>query len=198
LREKYAANQPDLIITYRYPAADFMLQFGEGIFPGAPAILTLDESEGVISTNMPPNYKAVIGTYDKKKAVNLILQTQPKTEKIYVVIGNSASERKTLAELRNEAVSFAGQVQFVYLNDLPVSQMLERIKAINGNSVILYFTYMRDQSGNTFVPSEILQRIYAEAGVPIYGTYLRYLDEGAVGGYMVKRMSYIVMKNNVP
>jgi signal transduction histidine kinase len=85
----------------------------------------------------------------------------------------------------NEAVSFAGQVQFVYLNDLPVSQMLERIKAINGNSVILYFTYMRDQSGNTFVPSEILQRIYAEAGVPIYGTYLRYLDEGAVGGYMV-------------
>jgi hypothetical protein len=84
LQEKYAANQPDLIVTYRYPAANFMLQYGEEIFPGAPSILTLDESESVISADLPPNYKAVIGTYDKRKAVSLILQTQPKTEKIYV------------------------------------------------------------------------------------------------------------------
>jgi signal transduction histidine kinase len=184
LREKYVMHQPDLVITYRYPAAKFIVQYGERIFPGVPAILTMDEAEGVINTNLPLNYKAVIGIFDRKKAVNLILQAQPSTEKIYVVIGNAESEKKTLAEFSKEAASFAGQVQFIYINQLSVPQMLETIKTIDGNSVILYFSFMRDWSGNAFIASEVLQRIYREARVPIYGTYLRYLNEGAVGGYM--------------
>ena len=118
LHEKYVKHQPDLVVTYRYPAANFIVQYGEKIFPSVPAILALDEAEGVINTILPPNYKTVIGTYDRKKAVNLILQAQPNTEKIYVVIGNAESEKKTLAEFSKEVASFS----YAILPDLPRSK----------------------------------------------------------------------------
>ncbi len=187
LQVKYDAKQPDIIVTYMDSAATFLAQYGEQIFPGVPAILSLDEAEGVTNTKLPPHYKAMISDFDVQTAVSLTLQAQPDTKKIYVVLGDSERDRKTIGDFSRTVAPFAGRVEFIYLNKLPFAQMLETIKGIGGNSVILFFGLLRDAAGRAYISMEVLQEIYREARVPIYGTYAHYIGMGSVGGYMVSR-----------
>jgi PAS domain S-box-containing protein len=184
LKEKYANNRPDLVVTHLEPAANFMIAFGEQIFPGVPAVLGLYEGEGETYTEPPVNYRNVVGMFGTKTAVDLILQTQPNTKRIYVVAGDSERERKAVAAFAGVAASFTGRVEFIYLNKLPFEEILATTKGLGGDSVILYFYIFRDVAGTTFVPGDALQRLYEVSPVPIYSSVSVYIGRGTVGGYM--------------
>ncbi|WP_378956515.1 ABC transporter substrate binding protein [Pelosinus sp. sgz500959] len=187
LKEKYALDPPDLIITHFVSAADFMIQYGEKTFPGVPTVLGFYEREQEIHSNLPANYFDVAGTYGMKNAVNLILQAQPTTQKIYVVVGDSERERKVVEQSIDEFASFTDKIEFVYLNKLPFDQMLETIKNIDDHSVILYLFLFRDVAGNAFIPGDALKKMYQVAPVPIYGSVSSFVGQGSIGGYMASQ-----------
>jgi len=187
LKDKYALNRPDLIITHFDPAAKFMTEFGEQTFPGVPAVFGLYEGEGETYVDPPANYRNVVGMYGMKSAVSLILQTKPATKKIYVVVGDSERERKTINAFKNMAGSFADRVEFVYLNKLPFAEMENAIKNIRGEAAILYIFLFRDAAGNNFIPGDALHKLYQVATVPIYSSVSVFLGRGTVGGYMASQ-----------
>jgi PAS domain S-box-containing protein len=187
LKEKYALNRPDLIITHFDPAAIFMTDFGEQTFPGVPAVFGLYEGEGETYIDPPANYRNVVGIYGMKSAVSLILQAQPATKKIYVIVGDSERERKTVDTFKNMAGSFADRVEFVYLNKLPFTEMEKVIKDIHGDAAILYIFLFRDAAGNNFIPGDALNNLYQVAKVPIYSSVSIFLGRGTMGGYMASQ-----------
>lgn len=187
LKEKYAQNRPDLIITHFDPAARFMTEFGEQTFPGVPAVFGLYEGEGETYFDPPANYRNVVGIYGMKSAVSLILQTQPKTKKIHVIVGDSERERKTVKAFNDMAASFSGQVEFVYLNKLSFAEMEKAVSAIHGDAAILYFFLFRDAAGNNFIPGDALHKLYQVANVPIYSSVSIFIGRGTVGGYMASQ-----------
>jgi len=187
LKEKYALNRPNLIITHFDPAAKFMTDFGEQAFPGVPAVFGLYEGEGETYVDPPANYRNVVGIYGMKSAVNLILQTQPATKKIYVIVGDSERERKTVKAFSDMAASFSGQVEFVYLNKLPFAEMVKTTQEIRGDAAILYIFLFRDAAGNNFIPGDALQKLYQVANVPIFSSVSIFLGRGTVGGYMASQ-----------
>lgn len=184
LKEKYAVNRPDLIVTHLEPAANFMITYGDKILPGVPAVLGQYEGEGEKYPEPLENYFDVVGTYGIQKAVSLIIQAQPDTKKIYVVAGDSERERKGVAALAQETSEFTDRVEFIYLNKLPFDQILEMAKSIGDNSVILFLYFFRDAAGTVFVPGDALQRIHEVARVPIYSSVSVFIGLGTVGGYM--------------
>ncbi|WP_378952806.1 ABC transporter substrate binding protein [Pelosinus sp. sgz500959] len=184
LREKYGRKQPDLIISYLEPASNFMASYGEQIFPGVPTIRGLYEGESESYQNPPVNYYDVVGIYGMTTAIDLILQAQPNTKKIYVAAGDGQRERKAIASFTDVALDFTGRVEFVYLNKLPLEEMLSTIKEISGDSVILYFYMYKDAAGNAFIPGDVLQKIHEVAPVPIYSSVSVFIGRGTVGGYM--------------
>lgn len=187
LKEKYASSPPDLIVTHFMPAGNFMIQYGEQTFPGVPTVLAFYEGEEEVHPNLPAHYFDVTGTYGVTKAVELILEAQEGTQKIYVVVGDSERERMVVEKFRAEVASFAGKVEFVYLNKLPFDQMLETIKGIDGNSAILYLFLFKDIAGNSFIPGEALKQMHQVARVPIYGSVSVFIGKGSVGGYMASQ-----------
>ncbi|MDR3588650.1 MAG: PAS domain S-box protein [Negativicutes bacterium] len=187
LQEKYAGNRPDLVVTHLEPAANFMKGYGEQTFPGVPAVLSLYTGENETYSELPANYRSVVGTYGTKTAISFILQAQPNTRKIYVVAGDSDRERNAVAAFRDSAAEFAGRTEFIYLNQLPFAQILETAKTISGDSVIFYLYFYRDVAGNDFIPGDALRQLHGVAQVPVYSSVDVFMGRGTVGGYMASQ-----------
>jgi PAS domain S-box-containing protein len=185
LKQKYVIRQPDLVVTHLGPAADFALKYGREIFPKAQFLLAADEVEGVSNHALPPGFGGVTGIFDIKNTIGLILQLQPDVRKIYVVIGDSERERQTMASFRRDVASMSAQVEFVYLNAMPLPQMVETVRNLREKAAVMYMFVFKDVAGNVFIPANEVKTFSDAANVPIYIPYAVFMGRGAVGGYLM-------------
>lgn len=184
LKEKYAKKKPDLIIAHRSTAFEFMLKNAEGIFPGVPVICAGDTRERYNNEVLPANFVQVLGSVDIAETFRVVLKTRPTTKKIYVLMGRSKLEEETMAKLQESLAEFSEQVEIVYLDNLTVPEMLDKVSSITGDAAIMYFFAFKDVAGTSYQPKELMKNIYSRAKVPIYTTAGSYFGSGIVGGYL--------------
>lgn len=184
LKRKYSLKpKPDLIIAHLTPANTFLVKYAKEIMPGVPVVFTGDQPGMIPVKDIPSNFAGIVREGNPAPAVSLILQAQPETKKIYIVMGDSPHERETRLTFTKDLASFSEKVEIVYLNHLPFPQMMETIKGISGPSVILFVTYFQDVAKNNFVPAKVAEIISRAANVPTYGISAPYMGKGVVGGY---------------
>lgn len=184
LGEKYAKQKLDLIIVHRSTAFKFMLENAEVIFPGVPVICAGDTREKYNNEVLPANFVQVLGNVDIAETFRVVLKTRPTTKTIYVLIGASNLEKETMANLQGILSQFSGQVEIVYLDNLTVPEMLDKVSVVTGDAAIMYFFAFKDIAGTTYQPKELMKDIYSRAKVPIYATAGTYFGSGIVGGYL--------------
>lgn len=181
-KAKYKIQQPDFIITTvnLYP---LFAKYGNEMFPNVPIIMDWNEDNQPLVT-MPLNYVVIPRSIEIDQNIQLIRQTSPLTKKIYMVVGDSADERTIVKRILEVQKKYAGQLEFVLLNDLPYAQMLEHLRNAGDHSAILYLQWFSDVDGKSFVPAQVIQTICREANVPVYGVAIQYLGLGVIGGYV--------------
>lgn len=184
LEEKYAKKKPDLIIVHRSIAFEFMLKNAEVIFPGVPVICAGDTREKYNNEVLPANFVQVLGSVDIAETFRVVMKTRPTTKKIYVLMGRSKLEEETMAKLQESLAEFSEQVEIVYLDNLTVPEMLDKVSSITGDAAIMYFFTFTDVAGADYQPKELMENIYRRAKVPIYTTAGSYFGSGIVGGYL--------------
>jgi len=184
LKRKYSLKpKPDLIISHLTPANLFLVKYAEKLMPGVPVVFTGDQPAMIPAKDIPSNFAGIVREGNPAPAVSLILQAQPDTRKIYIVMGDSPQEKKIRLSFPKDLASFTDKVEMVYLNQLPFPRMMEIIKGIEGRSVILYISYFQDVTGQNFVPAKVAGIISRAANVPTYGISAPYMGKGVVGGY---------------
>ncbi|MDR3566175.1 MAG: EAL domain-containing protein [Negativicutes bacterium] len=184
LFKKYRQSQPDLVVLLGGPAAQFLITRGETLFPGVPKIITGATVAGYSQADIPADTHLIQSSYSAVKAIEAILQLQPATKKIYVVIGDSAAERQVISQYGRDFQVFANRAEFIYLNQLSLAKLLETTPTIESDAVILFHTFFRDAEGSAYYPVNVLRRLAQEARVPIYSVQDVFLGLGAVGGYV--------------
>ena len=184
LHQKYRKDKPNLVILVGGSAAQFFLSYGERMFPGVPKVIVGVTGVGYSKTNLPQNFSVLQSLYDESKIIETILQIQPATKRIYVLIGNSAAEQRTVTSYSLNFKRFVDKVEIIYLNQLPFNKLLEFVPTVKGDAVFLFHVFFQDVEGRAFVPSNVLRRISQVARVPIYGVQDTFLGAGAVGGYV--------------
>ncbi len=182
LQKRHAAWRPDLIVPIGSPAAIFVAQYRERLFPDAPVIYV-----GLDRRRLPPgalekNAAFVGEDFNVAGFIEDILQVAPETRNIAVVIGASQLEQFWVAAFRKEFEPFANRVNFIWLNDLSFDQMLDRVRTLPPHSYIFLGLLLRDASGVTHNADEALQRIHAVANAPVNGIFQHQLGLGIVGG----------------
>src|SRR5256885_3368792 len=182
LQKRQAHWQPDLVVPIGSPAGVFVAQYRDRLFPKTPILYT-----GMDRRPLPPDAleknAAFIGeNFDVPGFVEDILQIAPATKNIAIVIGASAVEQYWAAAFRKEFEPFANRINFIWLNDLSLDQMLEKTRALPPDSYILLILLLRDATGVTHNADEALQRIHAVAAAPINGIFQHQLGLGIVGG----------------
>ncbi len=182
LQKRQSHWQPDLVVPIGSPAGVFVAQYRDRLFPETPILYT-----GMDRRRLPPDAleknAAFVGeNFDVPGFIEDILQIAPATKNIAVVIGASPVEQYWAAAFRKEFEPFANRINFIWLNDLSLDQMLEKTRALPPDSFIFLILLLRDAAGVTHNADEALQRIHAVANAPINGIFQHQLGLGIVGG----------------
>jgi len=170
------------VVPIGSPAGVFVAQYRDRLFPKTPILYT-----GMDRRRLPPdalkkNATFIGENFDLPGFVEDILQIAPATKNIAVVIGASQVEQYWAAAFRKEFETYANRINFIWLNDLSLDQMLEKTRALPPDSFIFLILLLRDATGVTHNADEALQRIHAVANAPINSIFQHQLGLGIVGG----------------
>ena len=186
---KYLQQKPDLIIPVSYGALRFLIGRGKGIFPGTPIVALFNERrlqdiKRYIAESSEANITGVASTDDPAGTIDLALLLQPGTQHVAVVVGSSQLEKHWLEQLRGDLAPYSSRVEIIYLADLPMNQLLDRIATLPPNSVILSTFFFQDATGQFLLPEEAVELMARNSRAPIYTIYSTYLGHGVIGGRM--------------
>ncbi|MEG6584836.1 ABC transporter substrate binding protein [Dendrosporobacter sp. 1207_IL3150] len=182
-KAKYERHQPDLIIAGG-ELNQFILNYGKNVFPTVPMIIVWDQDTKELR-EIPEDVTVVTGieTDNYNSNIRNILQLNPLTAKIYIVVGDSSEEQRVVGELK-QTISKYPQVEFAFLNKLPYDQMLECVGNASDNSAILFIRWVTDVKGKNFIPEQVLEAICREVQAPVYATIRHAIGKGIVGGHL--------------
>jgi signal transduction histidine kinase len=185
LRDKYAANTPEVIIAIGPEALEFVMSQREQLFPGARVVHSSISKEGFQA--LPPLPPDVIGVrldLDFVGTIENALRLQPATRRVAVVTGTSAWDRGWESWARRDAARFADRLSFDFLTGLPTAELQARLGKLPADSIVFTPGFFRDGDGRLVVPMESVRFVAAASTVPVYGLYPTHMGTGVVGGNM--------------
>jgi hypothetical protein len=174
--------QPDLVVPIGSPAGKFVAKFRDKLFPQTPVIYTGMDRRTLPADAFANNATFVGEDFDLKGLMEDILQLDPETNQVVVILGATSLERFWTRAFQEAFEPFAGRVKFSYVNDLSFDQMLDLVSKLPPHSFVLLGLFMRDASGVTYNEDDALLRLHAVSQAPINGLYQHQMGLGILGG----------------
>jgi signal transduction histidine kinase len=182
IRSKYAGRTIDLVMTVGPRPFSFLLKYGQQLFPSVPIVFSLVDLRFYGPLNLPSNVTGVSGSFTVSPTVDLVLKLQPDTRQVFYVEGATSNEVLFRKAAEQELKPYQGKLSFTYLDGLSLSRLLERVGQLPPHSIVLYSTFFKDVSGQTYVPATVCSLIAASSNVPVYSIFDTHIGCGAVGG----------------
>lgn len=182
LRARFSRRQLDLVSPIGAPAVNFVLEHRSQLFPSVPAVHTGLEQRRVPLDALTANDAVVAVAKDLNGAIGSILPLLPDTTGIAVVIGNSPIEKFWLEETHGAFQPFESRVAFIWLNELPLEEMLQRVAVLPPGSAIFFVLLSVDGTGVAHEENKALARIHAAANAPMLSHSDAFFGGGIVGG----------------
>ena len=176
---------PDLIVTIAGPAAVFARQHRQELFPQTPLLLASVDERWLRGAPPRENETAVTVVNDYPRLVDEILQVLPETRQVLMVTGSGSIGRFWRRELESEFARFQGRVEFVWSDELSLSDVLQRCASLPSHSAIVYLSFGTDVTGAAYADEQVLAQLHATANAPLFGRHTPLLGHGIVGGTML-------------
>lgn len=185
LREKYAKQKIDAVVATPDRALDFLLRYRSDLFPKSPIVFVAVKrpSQEVLAAGA--GLTGIIRANTYRKTLDLALNLQPETQEVFVISGTPELDKRFETVAREELAGYEKRFRITYLTDLPVNELLNRVKELPQHSIILY-VWQRSaiDSEKTLQTFQILEKIRQSSSVPIYGMGSRNVGYGLIGGYV--------------
>src|ERR1700723_250889 len=124
LRETYAGQKLDLVITESYPALQFALGHRDELFRGVPIVFYGVDSSRIAGQQMWPGVTGVTETVGVRATIDLALRLHPNTKIVAVITNGSEYERYWLTAVHGELLRHQNEVSEIDLVSLPTSLLL--------------------------------------------------------------------------
>lgn len=183
-RTKYSRRKVDVVVAVRGPALDFLLAYGNEIFPGTPIVFCGVERREVESRNLGPNVTGVLIKPEFNGTLEQALRLQPDTRRVVFISGTSSFDKQLAEQAVGELRQFEDRLEFTYLTDLSLKDVLKEVSHLPRQTIVLYTTMFRDGAGEAFVPQDVASLISQQANAPVYGFLDQFLGHGIVGGHL--------------
>jgi signal transduction histidine kinase/ABC-type uncharacterized transport system substrate-binding protein len=180
----YAGHPLDLIIAFGGPAATFVQQHRQRLFPRVPMVVTAVDHRRVQYEKLTENDTVVPVTNDVPAVFENVLHVLPGTKTIAILIGASPIERFWTEELRRELAPLANRVQLKWYNELPFDDILKDVENLPPHSAIFSVLMNVDAAGVVQETGNALNKVASRANAPIFSYDDSYFDGAIVGGPM--------------
>jgi len=182
LKKRFSAHRIDLVVPIGAPAAQFLVQYRESVFPGTPALFLSADSRLIDPKSLRRNGTVINQRFSTTDWVEDILQIAPDTTNIAIVMGISPSEKAWSDIMRRDFSVYRGRVNFQFLTGMSLDETEKRISAMPPHSFILLGMLIKDAAGITFDRHAPIERLHQVANAPLYGVFQSQLGRGIVGG----------------
>lgn len=178
----HAGHPPDLAVAVGAPAARFWQERCAKTFPAT--VLLIGGIERRVLDLLPRTSNAVTVAMDLDVCRSLedVLRLLPETTHMAFVAGSSPVERFWADQCRAASAMLTNRVAFIWLDALPMDDLVRRVAALPRHTALLCAMLMVDADG---VPRErlhSLERLRAVAQIPLFGLFEKQLGHGIVGG----------------
>jgi signal transduction histidine kinase len=180
--QKYKGKKFDAVIVTDDAAYDFAVAYQQELFPLTPIIFCgvnyFDEAD----IKDKEWVTGIIEDIDIKSTIDVALSLQPQVRKIVVINDETAVGKANKQLLENIMPAFKERVQFVFLEKMAMSEILEQVAALSDDTIVLLMTFNVDKNDTIFSYEESGDLIGAKSRVPIYCFWDFYLQHGMLGG----------------
>jgi two-component system cell cycle sensor histidine kinase/response regulator CckA len=186
-KQKYRGIHIDIIITSDDSAYQFMLAHGDELFPDVPVVFNgvNSFSESMfhkLALSRQQRFTGIVEDVDIKKTFDVALTLHPNTKHVYVINDTSEVGKALHAQTEQFIPALKGDVKVVFLEDMEIGEIVERVRTMPKDSLIIFLIFFRDRSGRVFSNDESFRIIQEKASVPIYSCWDIYNGLGVAGG----------------
>src|SRR5262245_58330831 len=124
------------------------------------------------------------------------LRFHPTTEQVFVINGTIERDKMVENLLKERFSQAERQVPITYLTDLPLDELLARVKSLPERSLIFFARQDYEDPGRRLSMFDVLVLVANSARVPIYssGTFV---GNGTVGGYATNTYECGIQAGNI-
>lgn len=182
---KYRNFRFDAIIVTDNNAFEFMRKYRDDLFPGTPVIFC---GVNYFEEGQLEGRRLMTGINEEndfRACIEMILKFHPRTKHIVFINEWTSTGQNVHKAFVKTIPHFQGSVKFSLLEDVMIEEILEQLRTLPPESVVLYSAFSRDKTGKIFDYDEIISLIARHCKVPIYTTNEFNLGLGVVGGLVV-------------
>jgi signal transduction histidine kinase len=180
----YSKVAPDLIIAFGAPAASFVQQYRDRLFPGKPMLFTAIEARRVQRDKLTENDTVVATHNDYAGAFESLLHVLPDTKTIVIVNGVSPNEKFWEGELRRELAQFSNRVELKWFTDLSFEAILKNTANLPPHTAIFWHMMNVDAAGMAHEQNAALNRLTSSANAPTFSFLDVFFGDRLLGGSM--------------
>jgi signal transduction histidine kinase len=142
--------------------------------------------------NPPGDVTGIISEFDLTKTLALAQRLQPDASRIIVVAGATEFDQEWVRIARRQLAPYEQKYDTTYLAGLPHAELMENLKHLPRDTIVILLTMFADSAGRLFIPGEIVEDVTRASAAPVYGPYETYLGRGVVGGHAdsLERIGY--------
>jgi hypothetical protein len=181
LRKKYEGKKFDLVVGAGEPVLAFLLRHSKELWPGASEIF-IDVDDRQLPTQLPPNSTAIARAPAYGTTLDLALQLMPNTHQVFYVGGSGPTGRAWRAIAERDFEPFARKVEFAYLTDMPLADLLARLGRLPDHAIVVCGGLFQDASRQVYTPAQVCRLVASASNVPVYGSRDTFMGSGIVGG----------------
>jgi signal transduction histidine kinase len=183
LVKQYGGHKFDVVVAIGPDTIRFLATHAGRLFSGVPIVICGSSLEQAGASNLDSRFTGTWQNLEPGKTLDAALRLFPNTRQVFVVGGSSAFDRTAIAATKELLSSSHPQAQVSYLVEMEMGKLLQELRKLPENSVVLYVSFFQDSVGNKFLnATKALPMVASAANAPVFGMSDTYLGHGIVGG----------------
>ncbi len=182
---KFVSHHFDAIVATDNNAFDFLREYRDQLFPNTPVIFCGVNYFRQSDLDGHSRFTGVSEEADVKDTLDLAFRLHRGTRHLYVVNDMTETGQTVHDELVRLMPSYAGRVDFTFLEDYSMPDILAALRKLPPDSVVFYSFFSRDKTGRFFEYDQSAAAIAKASRAPVYGAWDFNLGYGVVGGKLI-------------
>jgi signal transduction histidine kinase/ABC-type uncharacterized transport system substrate-binding protein len=182
---KYRGHRPDIMVAVGPAALAFLANYRTAFFPDVPVVFCGASQEQAKGFALDPQFTGAWFKLEPAKTLDVALRFLPSTKLVVVVGGVGSFDAGIEALTRNALHDYESKVEIRYLYRLDMPALLETVRRLPRDSIVIFTAMSVDTSGHRFINAkESAPMVAAASAVPVFSMADVYLGTGIVGGYV--------------
>ena len=166
---KYRDRRPDLIIAVGPSAIEFIIAAHKAFFRDVPVVFCLSSEIAAGRANLERYFTGMWEEPEPTKTLEAALRLKPGTKHVFLVGGTSPYDRVIEALFRERLRDYESKLDFRYLTDLAMPELLDRLRHLPDHSIVLHLGILRDAAGKQFIDAtEAGPMVVRAANAPVF------------------------------